>query len=197
MKNFVLIFLLFVSVKSFSQTLDGFFGMKFGSSMDSIKKVMLSKPGCKFDTKNSTDDCLIFDGLKFAGRDIGFMMFSFTNNKFHTSKVALISELESKTVDLYKEIKAELNEKYFTTKSDYEFYKSPYEKGDGYTESAIKLGKAEFSSYWEFKNPFSTTEKNIISLVIKPSLTILIGYQDGILINEVVSKSKEKNFKDY
>lgn len=197
MKNFILIILLLVSVNSFSQTLDGFFGMKFGSSKESIKKIMLEKPGCNFDTKHSTEDILIFNGLKFAGRDIQFMLFSFTNNKFHTSRVVLVSELESKTVELYNEIKGELNEKYFTTKSDYEFYKSPYEKGDGYTESAIKLGKAEFSAFWKFKNPNSPEGQNIISLEINPSLSISLGYQDGVLIKEVVSKTKEKNYKDY
>lgn len=199
MKTIILLVFMAISTVSNGKTLDVFFGFRFGCSMDSIKKGMLMKPGCTIDSKNSNETRLVFDNVKFAGRDASFMSFSFINNKFHTGAVSIAPNLKSQIIDLYNEIKSELNEKYFVTKDDFEIYKSPYEKGDGYYETAIKLGKASFSSYWMFENPKSNKEdqKNTISLKITETLNISIKYQDGILIDEAVDKSKAKNFKDY
>jgi hypothetical protein len=200
MKHLLIAFLLFMTISSINaQSIDGFFGMKFGSSVDSIKKAMLSKQGSTIESKFCTDSRLVFTGLKFAGRNALLMRFSFVNNKFHTGTAAFTSDLESKVVDLYNDIKGEINEKYHQSTSDYEQYKYPYEKGDGHTETAIKLGKASFATYWFFKHPISGNKdyQNSITLEISSNLTISITYQDGMLINEAIEKKKEKNFKDY
>jgi len=199
MKTITLLVLMAIPIISYSQTLDGFFGFRFGCSMDSVKKEMLIKPGCSLIDKYSSENMLAFEGMKFAGRDATYMIFGFINNKFHTGSVLISPNLKSKIIELYSDIQGELNEKYYKTTKVYENYTSPYEKGDGYYETAIKLGKADFSSFWKFVNPKSNKEdqKNSISLKITPTLNVSIKYQDGILIDEAVDKSKAKNFKDY
>lgn len=200
MKKSVLLLLLCCSLFEMSaQTLTGFYGFRFGCSVDSIKKVMLAKPGCLLDQKYSNENLLIFGGTSFAGREVVLMKFSFINGKFHTGSVYFDPKMESKTISFYKEIRDELNEKYFKSKQDFEIYKTPYEKGDGYTESAIKLGKATFATYWSFKNPKQKSDEgnNIISLEINERLRVVLAYQDGVLFSESAEKDKSKNFKDY
>ena len=160
---------------------------------------MLAKPECKIDQKNSNEALLVFTGISFAGRNTLFISFDFINRKFHTGSVYFDAGLESKVIDYYTEIKNELNEKYYKSILDFELYKEPYKKGDGYTESAIKLGKATFSTYWTFKNAKqkSDEENNSIALVINERLRVVLSYQDGVLITEAIEKVKSKNLKDY
>jgi hypothetical protein len=194
---FIVILLMF-STLIFAQSLDGFLGLRFGTTADSVKKIMLAKPGCKLGVK-STKDVLMFTDCKFAGRGATLIVFRFINNKFHTGRVFLSPSLDSKIVELFNTVKGELNERYYTTTQDYERYDYPYEKGDGYYESAIKLGKAHFSAYWDFTNPKSENKEdnNIISLEIDEDMYVIIGYQDGALIKEAVEAQKSKDYKDY
>jgi hypothetical protein len=199
MKTTLLSIFLTLSTLCCGQGLEGFLGFKFGLSADSIKKVMLSKPGCKIDQENSKKDVLFFKGIPFAGRDVQFISFEFVNNKFYTGTVVLNSTGEFKTVSLYNEVRSELNTKYFNASKTIEAYDSPYKKGDGNTETAIKLGKVNFSSYWYFKNPKSSRKDivNSIFLSITYKMVIKIIYQDGVLNNEAIELSKRKNVQDY
>lgn len=195
-KVYLLLLMLCMFVSGYSQskdTLNGFFGCKFGSNKQTIKSIMTSKTGSKIYSEN--DNSIIFTGVKFAGHKANVIIFQFINNKLHTAKVLLSSTYESGVIDLYNDIKNGINEKYYVTDDDYERYDEPYYKDDGYTISAIKLGKANFSAYWDFSNPKSDKEEdnNTISVEITQSLSVIISYQDGVLINEVI----KKNNKDY
>jgi hypothetical protein len=176
------------------QKLEGFLGIKFGASTESVKDFMLAKPNCNLDLENSDNNQLFFEGAKFAGRDPLFILFKFVDNKFHTACVLIKPKLESQTIDLYNEIKDEINEKYYKTSEDYETYKYPYEKNDGHTETAIELGKASFSSYWKFN---ASSKDNYIALSITEGLHIKISYQDGMLVQIAVERENAKNNDDY
>jgi hypothetical protein len=199
MKTILLSIFLTLSSLCYSQGLEGFLGFKFGLGADSIKKVMLSKPGCKIDQENSNKNMLVFKGIPFAGREVQFISFEFENNKFYMGTVMLNSPGEFKTVGLYNDVRSELNTKYFNASKTVEAYDSPYKKGDGNTETAIKLGKVNFSSFWYFKNPKSTRKDiiNSISLSITYKMLIKIIYQDGVLNAEAIELSKRKNVQDY
>jgi hypothetical protein len=200
MKNLLLSLMLILPTLCYGQTLEGFLGIKFGLSADSIKKVMLLKPGCKFDQDNSKKDLLVFKGITFAGREVQFVSFEFVNNKFYTgATVTTPSPNDFKILNLYKDIRSDLNTKYFNASKTVETYDSPYKKGDGNTETAIKLGKTNITSYWYFKNPKSNRKDivNSIVLSITYKMTIKIVYQDGVLNNEAVEMSKKKNVQDY
>lgn len=198
MFRYLFLITLFFSVNTFGQGIEGFMGIKFGTSIDVVKKTMLSKPGCTLDNKYSDTNHLVFDGIKFAGRETLFIRFEFVDKKFHTATAFFKPNLSSKTIDLYNEIKSEINEKYYITEEDFEIYRSPYEKGDGYTESAIRLGKASFSAFWKYKNTNTTEDvNNYIALEINENLNIELSYQDGVLVKISSQRKKAKNNTDY
>jgi hypothetical protein len=198
MKSLVTILIVFLFINSHCQTLEGFLGVKFGSTIEEATKILSAKPGFKVNREFSKPDILAFTDAPFAGRKSFLICLAFVNNKFHTGFAIIAPNLESQLIELYNGIKEELNEKYFKTTSDFKSFKYPYEDGDGHEETAIKLGKASFSSFWNFKNPKGTNdENNIISLEITESMKVKLTYQDGILIHEQVDKAKKKNFQDY
>ena len=198
MKTKLLSLFLTLSTFCFSQGLEGFLGFKFGLNADSIKKAMLLKPGCKID-QDSKKNILIFKGVSFAGRETQFISFEFVNDKFFMATVMISSPIEFKTVALYNDIRSDLNTKYFPASKTVETYELPYKKGDNNSDVAIKLGKANFSSYWYFKNPKSARKdiQNSISLTITFKMLIKIVYQDGVLNNEDQELLKRKNIQDY
>jgi hypothetical protein len=191
--------LLSISVLSYNQTLDGFYGFKFGLTYDSIKKAMLAKPGCKIDKENTTKNVLSFKGVSFANRDVQYISFEFTSDQFYIGTVAFKAASDFKIVNLYNDIQSELNAKYYKTTKVTETYNSPYKKGDNQTETAIKLGKTNFSSYWYFKNPKSTRKdvQNSIWLNISYKMLVKIVYQDGVLYQQAQELLKKKNIQDY
>ena len=189
---------LFFSTTLFGQTLEGFMGIKFGTSIEAVKKSMLSKPGCKIDLKYNDTNRIIFDGVTFAGRETLFIKMLFVDKKLHTAIAYFRPSLESKTIELFNEIKNDINEKYYKTTDDFELYEKPYYKNDGFTEQGIRLGKTTFSVYWTFKHP--NTQNNVndyISLKITESLSIALKYEDGVLVEIASSKEKAKSNSDY
>lgn len=187
-------FTLLCSTSTFSQTLDGFMGIKFGSSPDSVKRVVLSKPGAQLNTEQSDEHTLLFKGLKFAGREVVMIGFKFNDNQFYGAMVAVKINSSTKIFELYKEIKSELNEKYFITTNDYEEYEYPYKKGDGLTEQAIQKTKANIHAYWEFKNVGS--KSNYITLSAS-GFFIMLKYYNGALNTLAEKKEKAEKNKDY
>ena len=178
-----------------SKTLDGFLGIKFGSSYSYAKKVLSSKEGAKLDIKNSKNNKLIFDNLKFGGRQTSFIKLEFFQDKFYGAAVYYSSRLESQVEDLYSSIKSDLNSKYYSTDVDYRNFKSPYFDGDGYETQAIKLGKATIMSAWEF--PQSDGNKNSIFLRITEDLSIRLTYYCGKIAEQAEAVEKNKNATDY
>jgi hypothetical protein len=175
--------------------LDGFLGIEFGSSLEIVKEKFASKTGIILESVDDENDALFCNGAKFAGRETEMMLFLSFDNQFCKGVVYVKPSLESKVIDLYNQIRNEINQKYFKTDLDYEFYTSPYEKDDGYTESAISLGKADFSCYWNFEN--IGTIENTISLIISEKLEIVISYENGNLMKLLVERNQEKNSVDY
>lgn len=186
---------LYGTVPANHKKIDGFWGVKFGSSYMQAKKIILSKEGAILDKKNSDSSIVVVDAAKFAGRQTSYIVLQFINDKFHTAVVSFKSDLEAKVVDLYETMETELNEKYFKTDSDFKNFKYPYKEGDGYEITAIKVGKATFASFWNFPREDGFT--NSIYLTISENLLVKLRYQDGKLIEEAVEIQKSKNAKDY
>ena len=151
---------------------------------------MSNRDGVIFDKKNSKNNFIVFKDGKFAGRKCLFSVFKLHKNQVWEIAIVIDCPLSADLVDKYKEMKKEINEKYFISESDYESYKYPYEKGDGHTETAISIGKASFSCYWVFK-------KQSITLEITKNMNIMITYQDTKLTEEAVNAIEEKNKSDY
>lgn len=195
------IFLLFRDIKSSSKIklmnlkINGFLNISFGENQQKVSEKMNEKSGI-LDAENSDQNSLIFDNIKFAGHQTTFIAIHFLQDKFCRAMVFIKANLESRTIDLYKQIKKEINEKYYQTKNDFENYEYPYERYDGHTETAIALGKANFSTYWNFKNDESK-EDDYISVKIDENFNIIITYESGQLMKEFEDNKKQENYKDY
>lgn len=182
--------LLLLVALSFADTLTGFWGIPFGSSIETTKKAMIGRG--TLDVKESTKEILLYEKVRFAGRTTKWIMIGFVNNKMHTVRIFFKTDVANKSIDLYQAIKRELNEKYFISTSDYVDFKSPYEEGDGYEITAVRTGAADYSCYWFFTRPGEEDPEmqNIIWLELDTELYVILGYQDGRLIKTVTAKSK-------
>ena len=176
-------------------TLDSFWGIKFGSSMAEAKKIILAKKTGTLNEKDASDTSIVLEKAEFAGKTTFAIILQFVDDKFHTAKVVFKPTLEARVFELYDSVKKDINDKYYKTEKDYKFFKSPYEDGDGYETTALKVGKATFTALWTFKQTDDFT--NSVSLEINESLFVILNYQDGKLIKQAIDKQKNKNAKDY
>lgn len=195
MYRLLCVFVLLCSTSLFSQSLDGFMEIKFGSSPETVKKIILAKPNAELEKEHTKDNTLFFKGLTFAGREVLMIGFKFIDNKFYDAIVGLRVTSSTKIYELYKEIKTELNNKYFVTTDEHEEYKSPYKKGDGLTEQAIQKGKANMYAYWKFKN--GDLDTNYIGLGTSNGFFISLNYRNGVLAKLAEEKNKAEKNKDY
>lgn len=176
--------------------LTSFLGIEFGSNKEISKEKLLSREGVIFDEENSSEDVLFFDGLKFGGRQTSYVFLLFVNNKFTKSSVVITPKLDAFAIDLYKEIKTEINSKYYETEDDFEIFEEPYYEDDGYTETGIRVGKISFSSYWKFTDQ-NGGKDDFIAMRITEDMQIIISYEDGDLSDEMVDKKSKENSEDY
>lgn len=188
-------FMLFaVNAIAEEKTLEGFWGIKFGSSMAVGKKIMASK-GLKLDPLFRDKDALMYQITKFGGRDAVAVGLKYDKNQLYKAMVCYRTPLEANTLELYENIKADINTKYYTSDNNYKQFTYPYSEGDGHEITAIKLGLANIAAFWQFER--SDGEKNWIQLEIKESLVIFLNYIDGKIHKEVVGKNNETDSKDY
>lgn len=177
--------------------LNGFWSVDFGVSVQNAKAHLLNKhENLIIDDENSNDEILCIDNAQFAGRQTSLILIQFINNQFCKSAVYFKPKIDAFIIDDYKKIKNDINSKYFITELDFELYYPPYEKDDGYTESAISLGKATFSSYWKFTKDNEGFE-NIIALKITEDLEIVLTYENGKLAKQLYDQHQQKNREDY
>ena len=88
---------------------EGFIGIPFGSTSKIAKKIISEREGSFFDDENSTLDSLIFDNVLFAGRKSEFLILKFYQDQFVKSAIYFKSKLDIRVVELYNEIKDEIN----------------------------------------------------------------------------------------
>jgi hypothetical protein len=175
--------------------LDDFLDVPFGSSAETVKQRISLRYDSIFDEANSNADTLFFNGISFGGRPTRFILLLFHENKFCKACVYFKSENESLVIPTYQAIKEEINKKYFKTKQDYENFKSPYEKEDGFTITAIAKDKADFSCYWNFLS--DGIEEDYISLKINDDLDIVLAYENGDLMDQLINKNKQDSSADF
>jgi hypothetical protein len=176
-----------------TKTLDGFLGIKFGTTKAASIAAIKAKGGVQ-DLKSSNPEDLVFDGVTFANRKTSFIRVSFINNKLYQGDIFLAPSKEPKLIELFETIVEELNDVYGEGKV-YKSFKSPFEEGDGYEITALTTGHAEYNAYW-FVNS-SVGAKNAISLKITESGFVKLSYQDDKLIDIVIDKQKAEKAKDY
>lgn len=177
MTKLFLIAIIFISTTSLGQTLEGFMDIKFGSSIEVVKKAMLTKPGCRIDLEKCDTNYLYFKGVMFGGRETLFISCKFFKNRFYEANLYIYPEFEQKLSDLYLDIKKDIEQKYYKISVDY---------------------SKTFLTTWEFKN--TNTKKDIfntITLDINDGAVVLLKYKDGLLVLPVLEIQKKKAASDY
>ncbi len=185
MKKTLLIALLLIPFLGISQTkkpIDGFLGIKFGSSKASVLAAMKAK-GATLDKENSGADNLDFNNVKLGHRITVDFDIRFTDNKAYSAVFIFKAEDDPHTVGYYNLLVNDINDTYGDGKSTKEF-KSPYKNGDGNEELAIEGGYADIFTDWESNNCS-------IQASVSNKFEILLLYQDDKLAAQ--AKAKEKS----
>lgn len=188
-KTLIIAFILF-AIQAKSQTkkpIDSFLGVKFGSSAAQVIAGLKLK-GATVDQAHSNPTFLVFNNVSLGRRKASIFYVRLVDNKAYQATFLFDQEIEAKAIDYYNDLVADINDVYGTGKS-YKTFKSPYEDGDGYEITAIKTGKAEYTTYW--------IDENAISAEINTDVAIKLTYQDSNLIKLAVQKQKDKDKSDF
>lgn len=193
MKKAVLLvsFLFIVLTLSFSDPLTGFWGIPFGSTKDQVISAMSAKTTIK---PIIGDNVIVYENIKFAGRDTKWIVFGFYQDYFYSSLVRIFPE-RNRALETYYAIKKDYYTKYGTPSWDNEEYSSPFKKGDGNEETALFANKAKISASWLFD------ENNAIYIRLlynnkEAQCEIHISYFEYKTMNKMQSVEKANNLDD-
>lgn len=176
------------------KALESCWGIPFGTTRDSIIKMVKKKSG-KIPKQTGEKGVLIYENCSFGSSYAKEITLLFVDGLFYGSYVVFKPENTPSIFDLYKQIKGDITEKYFKPQSDVESYKYPYEKGDGHVSTAILTGHATISSIWEFARSEKTRGSGMIVLVAENNGTVGMHYRDGFL-SKLAEMDLSKQMKD-
>jgi hypothetical protein len=193
MKKTLLIALLLIPFLGISQTIkpiDGFLGIKFGSSR-AVVSAALSAKGGTLDKKETTPEALVYNNIKLGHRATGAFVVKFIDGKAYEADFLFEPGQEAHTLEYYFELVSDINENYGKGDSKATF-KDPYnnEDPDNIKINAITHGNAAYDTYWQSNN-------NVIHATIDETLDVILVYQNGALADVVTSKEKAKEKSDY
>lgn len=175
-----------VTFAQVNQPLDSFWGIKWDSNIQTVKEAVKNKG--EYELSIDDKDTLLYSGT-FGGGEAR-ILFCFYKEKLYTALVIYPYEA-NKAIEKYLEVKSQLIEKYGKPKIDVENFKSPYYRGDGLEERAIRINKAFFSAHWFF------SDKNEIFLTITPDLDVALKYTNKEAEEELVQAKQKKNLSDF
>ncbi|MDB4903096.1 MAG: hypothetical protein JWQ63_2377 [Mucilaginibacter sp.] len=195
MKKTLLIALLLIPFLGISQTtkpVDGFLGIKFGSSRAAVIAALNAKGGI-LGKKESTPEFLYYKNIKLGHRDAGAFMVKFVDDKAFEADFIFDPGLDAKTIEYYKILVNDISENYGKG-FDHKNYQEPYnnEDDDGIKIDAMKDGKVEYFTIWQ-----SEPSKNTIKASVDVSLAVILKYQDSELVGRVIDKQKAKEKSDF
>ena len=169
-------------------SLDGFLKSNWGQSMAEVKANNSAK-GYKYSVEFGST--LLATDANFAGASNCMIIWSFTSDKLYEGIVIITPYLTAKAMSDYDSMKAKISVKYGEGMT-YESYDYPYVVGDGYWETAFKLGKGHLSSVWNFEDGNSIS----MELINNDDLTTKIKYQSTELVAENIKQRDAANYAD-
>lgn len=185
-----------------TKTMTSVMGIELGSTRAQVKAKMAEKqPLSKI--YNETEVSVSFENVKFGGNKTILVMFQFTgDNKLHTCHIFVEPSDCKEIFSKYDEVVKDLSDKYGRSEKTLEDYKYPYSIDDKYkhTEVIAKRGYCTLITLWTFDSrntPDNTEDDNGIMVSVDKTCSVKVTYQDGLLIDGEVAKSKEKNSQDY
>jgi hypothetical protein len=179
-------FLSILQILCFGQeqsNLDGFSGINWNETLQNAEKIMTEK---EFIVVSKDNNDLMLKG-KFAGENATIIL-SFFDEKFY--RAIVIYEYErNRALSKYNSYVSLMSERYGKPNESIERYISPYYKGDGYEEQAIRMNKGIVSSKWLFNNNCT------INVVIVSNLNTYLVYTHESLaqLREDAEKKSKAN----
>jgi hypothetical protein len=151
-----------------------FADIPWNSNVSLVKDALVSK-GYTF-VKKDVDGDLIFEKQAFGYKSRFMALLSPENGLVKWS--ISIPTPDPKAFDAYDVVVAQMQRKYGKPDFSLENYESPYEKGDGYEEQAVKLGKATIATVWK------NTGEDGVGVQISENLAVIIFYESRFWIKE-------------
>jgi len=194
MKKTLLIALLLIPFLGISQTkksIDGFLGIKFGSSKEDVVTAIKARGGIL--SAGATDNWVYFTNVKLGPRLSDGLSILFVNNKMYQGGFYFKPDHDAEIIANYNAIINDISDVYGKGRSVADF-KSPYTKGDGDEILAITSGNANI--FTDFKS-----DNNLLQIKITSTkdndLFVVACYYDNTLLAEAEAKEKDKAKSDY
>jgi len=174
-----------------NKPIDGFLGIKFGSTAKQVTSVLTGK-GAIAETEEAKD-VLRFNNLSLGSRKLDDFYAYFINDKVFQAEFFFKSEPEAKTIEYFELLAQDITGVY--GKGEYSrIFKSPYKDGDGYEITALKSGNAEYYITWKDNNQNTIREEvNIIDDI----LYVKLSYQDKVLTRKAIAKQTENDKSEF
>jgi hypothetical protein len=194
MKKTLLIALLLIPFIGFSQTtkpIDGFLGIKFGSSKAIVLAAMKAK-GAILDKENTDATNLVFSDVKLGARTADGFIVKFVNDKAFEADYIFKPEAEGKLLGEYNDLVADIARVYGKGEATNK-YTSPYKEGEGDDDTLVGLsaGKIDISTLWVDAN------QNSVGITISTDMTVDLTYQNDKLTDEAIKKQQAKDKSDF
>lgn len=148
-----------------------FKGIEITGNIDNFANSLV-KQGYTIKSRNDAD-IRILSG-KFANQNCNIILLGTPNTKTVWKVVVLFDEEYTSWYSLksdYKNIKSSFVAKYGNPSNDYHFFMTPYEEGDGYEMTAVKVDKCRYCAFFDVKN-------GCISVEIYENCSIRASYED-------------------
>jgi len=190
MKKILLITLLLIPFLGFSQTtkpIEGFLGIKFGSSKAQVIAAVKAKGGSLY--KDTVDE-LAFSGVRLGHLNSSILFVDFIDNKVYQAVFSFQADVDDKTIDYYNDLVSQVNDIYGKGNSQ-KVFRSTFTDGDGYEITAIQQGDADYTTIWE------DSIQNTIEAKINDHLYIDLIYQDTNLTKQAIQRFKDKEKGDF
>jgi hypothetical protein len=183
-KILVVAIALIASVVSFGQE---FMGIKIEGKKDLLITQLKSKGFNLQPKKVSTQTYELMKG-NVGGNNFEIMVCytPITNLVWKLIVTTGTSETWSTLKSNYNKYKEVLIKKYGNPSSDYSFFSSPYDEGDGYEMTGVYAGKCNYASFFDLPN-----NEGSITLEITKWKEVDISYQNNAN-NEIRKKEKEQ-----
>lgn len=157
-----------------------FNGIKICGSSTSFQTQMENKGYVLSKTK---DGILVFNG-DFIGKSTEQILVILTPKTKQVWKVVVYFNEKTSWYSLkgeFNELKDQITQKYGNPSNNYSFFSSPYDEGDGYEITGVKVEKCHFSAFWD----------NGISVEISKYCQVKLIYEDPFQ-SEIFSQEKNK-----
>jgi hypothetical protein len=188
MKKTLLIALLLIPFLGMSQTtkpIEGFLGIKFGTSKADLLAAMKAKEA-SLDASSTTDD-LYFTHVSLGHRATDFIRVRLFNDKVYFAAMVFSPENDASTLGYYAGLVNDISDVYGKGKPTIDF-KAPYKYGDGDETTAIFSSEGKMFTNWQ-------SGSNSIQVTITTKLKVILFYIDDATqkLAEAAQKEKEKS----